>query len=157
MYPPGRPNEVTRAALAAMTGDTTTPRIKALQLTLERMGWMLLAAEIDLAADTLRIELRCGERLVTIDARKGRATCTREIVRHVQTRIGRRGDVTVVDRLHVDFLGRTTFEGPRHAMRWLADYIADNSDGRLAGIEARNLLRLVMDGQPHKLHLPNQR
>ena len=94
---------------------------------LERLGWSLLAAEVDVDAQVARVELRRGDLLVTLDARNGAATITRERVRTTTERTGRRGDAYRAERMHVEFLGRSRHEGVRSAMRSLANYVEDNA------------------------------
>lgn len=97
--------------------------------TLERLGWRLAAAEVNLVANTARVELQRADGLVvTLDARNGRASITRERVRTVTEHCGRRGDRYRAETLHTEFIGRTRHpDGIRSAMRSLCNYVEDNA------------------------------
>jgi hypothetical protein len=113
--------------------------------SLERLGWTLVNAEVDVGRETARIELRSGERLVTLDVRNGRATLTRERAGVETVTVGRRGDITRVDRLKTEFVGRQKFATPAEAAKALVDYAVDNgsSSGELyAGV----VLAMLMGG-----------
>lgn len=110
-----------------MTALTLT-RMTALVHALEGAGWQLMTAEIDTHNATARIEIKgCNGRLVTLDARNGSATVTREQMAVETVRVGRRGDVFRAERLRTEFLGRSRYPGLRSAMRSLAHYLADNA------------------------------
>ena len=122
-------------------------RVSDLVQALEQAGWRLTSAEIDTHASTARIEIKGGDRLITLDARNGRATLTREIVRIDTVRVGRRGDTCRVDRLHTTFLGRSRYDGLRSAMRGLANYLADNAPiAALPISDTRRLLAPLLTG-----------
>lgn len=133
-----------------MTEEIATGAHTALVRTLERAGWQLLAVDIDMTRETARIELRRGERFVTFDARNGKATTTRERQEIRQERFGRKGDICMVDRVHMHFIGRAHHEGARSGLRWLTNYIADNSSTPLPASEIRLMLApmMVPRGQP---------
>jgi hypothetical protein len=120
--------------------------MRGLQHGLERLGWDLVAADINVPAGTARIELRRGALAVTFDARNGHASTTREIIEVVHVPTGRRGDRFIADRLHTRFIGRTAHEGPRAGLRFLAHYIADNASRPALPRDVRGLLAAVMDG-----------
>lgn len=96
--------------------------------TLERLGWSLSSAEVNLVANTARVELRRTDGLlVTLDARNGRASITRERVR-VETELrGRKSDRYRAEFIRVEFIGRTRYDGIRSAMRSLCNYVEDNA------------------------------
>ena len=113
----------TTAATAA-----TTPAQRTLVHTLERLGWSIASAEVNLVAGTARIELRRADGLlVTLDARNGNVSITRERVRVEVKRMGRNGDRYRAEVLRTDFLGRTRHEGIRSGLRALANYVEDNA------------------------------
>lgn len=112
------------------------------------MGWEIVAADIDVPAGNARIELRRGALAVTFDARHGKATTTtREIVEVARELMGRRGDRYIAETLHTRFMGRTSHEGPRSGLRFLADYIADNATRPALPRDVRHLLAGVMQGR----------
>jgi hypothetical protein len=117
---------------------------------LERAGWTLLSAEIDTHNATARIEIKgANGRLVTLDARNGRATITRETLAVETVRTGRRGDSYRAERLRTEFIGRTRCEGLRTAMRSLAYYLADNAPAAaLPRTESKRLLAPLLTGWP---------
>lgn len=129
-----------RAALAPAAAASAPALIKALERTLERAGWRIMAADIDMSRETARIELRRGELFVTFDARNGKATTTRERQEVKQERAGRRGDIYMAERLHMHFIGRAHHDNARDGLSWLAGYLADNSAGALTVGEAQAML-----------------
>lgn len=114
---------------------------------LEQAGWQLLTFEINLHAATARVELkRFDGRFVTLDARNGKASITREQAdtKHVTIGAGwcvsNRGGMPTA-RTRMLLLGRQRYEGARSAFRALANYIADNAiRGELTRHEAKRLL-----------------
>lgn len=99
-------------------------------VALDRLGWILLAADFNLSSGALRVELRRNDGLmVTLDRdASGRASLTRERVVHYVTTIGRRGDRSPVDRIRHEFIGRERVHGgPRDALRALSNYVGDNA------------------------------
>lgn len=109
------------------TAATTTAQ-RTLVHTLERLGWSIASAEVDLVTNTARIELRRVDGLlVTLDARNGNVSITRERVRVEVEVTGRRGDRCRSEVLRTEFLGRTRHEGIRSALRSLANYVEDNA------------------------------
>lgn len=116
--------------------------IRVIQQTLELAGWDILA--LDVGPGTLRIELQRQGRLVTLDARNGTASVTREHVETLVQKRGRRGDVYRPETLSVTFLGRQRYEGVRSAMRGLANYVVDNSPLPLIG-ERRVFRALIQE------------
>lgn len=137
-------------ALLAPRERALTP-IRCLQLGLERIGWTIENAEIDLVNETARIELRRGDLHVTFDARNGRASSTRERVYTETQLVGRRGDRFRAEVLRTRFVGRTRHEGARSGLRWLCGYIADNAVRPILDKDVQALVRLVLDGQRHLL------
>lgn len=122
----------------------TSSATKSLQIGLQNLGWQLTSVEIDLDTETCRVELRSGNRLVTLDARPGSASITREAIEHVQATVGRRGDRMPVTRIVPRFIGRTRCDGMRSGFRALASYVADNSSVLLAHSDVRNLFRPLL-------------
>lgn len=114
------------------------------QYALESMGWELLTCEIDLACAAARIELRCGDRHVTLDAREGRASITRERRVAKSVAVGRRGDRFLAERVGYELIGRTRHEGVRSALRHLCSYVASNGTRALPPGAVRGLLAPVM-------------
>ena len=99
-------------------------------VALERLGWSLLAGDIDLSSGALRVELRRTDGLtVTLDRDAlGRASLTRERAVHYMVTVGRRGVSCPVDRIRHEFIGRVRIHGgPRDALRSLANYVGDNA------------------------------
>lgn len=117
----------------------------ALARSLHMIGWELLSVEIDLTAETARIELRSGERYVMFDARNGRASITRETMTTEQHRIGRKGDITVVNRIRPVFLGRQSGLGLRSGLRALSHYVADNAPLAIPHDKARDIFRPLLN------------
>lgn len=113
---------------------------------LERAGWTIVNADLDTVRETLRLELRRDDLLVTFDARNGRATTTRERVRSQTVTVGRRGDRCPVDRLKTEFVGRQRHEGARSGLRWLTRYVADNSVRALPATDVRLAFAPILDG-----------
>ena len=116
---------------------------------LERAGWFLLSAELDLVGGAARIEVRSADGLyVTFDARGGGASITRERVAHETVAVGRRGDRGMVERSKMRFIGRTKFPGgARTAMRWFADYLGDNARASFPAKEALRALITAADAR----------
>jgi len=128
---------------ALATPDRASLAARSCMRALEAIGWQLIAADVDMARGTARVELRHADHMVTLDADSiGRATVTREIVERAVVTVGRRGDRMPVERVRVRFVARTRHEGPRQAMRWLANYVQDNSTG--AQFSARRAFALLM-------------
>lgn len=115
------------------------PRLAA---RLARIGWEIASVEVDLCAETARVELRAGDRLVTFDARNGRATITREAIRHETAVTGRRGDRYMAERIKVEFIGRSRYQNARDGLRALSFYVADNSPAPMLWQSTGNLLAL---------------
>lgn len=110
----------------AKAAELAAPQ-RALVHALEQLGWQLTSAEIDLTRGHARIELRRADLLVTLDAGARGATVTREHIARTSVAVGRRGDRARVERLSTSLVGRTRHEGARSALRWLSNYIEDNS------------------------------
>ena len=99
-------------------------------VALERLGWSLLAADIDLSSGALRVELRRTDGLtVTLDRDAlGRASLTRERAVYYTELVGRRGDRFRAKCTKYVFAGRDRIHGgPRDALRALANYVGDNA------------------------------
>lgn len=122
---------------------------RAVVVALERLGWSLLAADIDLSSGALRVELRNADGMtVTLDRdAAGRASITRERAVRYATAIGRRGDRCQVERIRHELIGRERVHGgPRDALRALSNYVGDNAvapDRRLG----RAAVALLMERQ----------
>jgi hypothetical protein len=114
--------------------------VVALERTLERAGWQILAVDIDMSSETARIELRRGELFVTFDARNGKASTTRERQEIRTYKAGRKGDIYRAERVHMHFIGRARHDNARDGLSWLAGYLADNSAGALTVGEAQAML-----------------
>lgn len=115
--------------------------LRVFESSLEHMGWLVRAVEVDLVNDTARVELKriSDHRLVTFDARNGRSTITREVL--VTELVTYRGLPQYKSAYRL--MGRTTHEGMRWGMRMLATYIADNSaDG--CRLNAKNAFRALL-------------
>lgn len=148
-----RQPEPTAAQVAAVRGTLlTSASQRALVHALERAGWALLTCELDMHAQTARVELRRFDgRRVTLDARNGKATITREQDRTRQVLVGaggcesRRGGLPC-ERTAPELIGRTRYEGARSALRSLCTYLADNavSEHRLTAPGMRALFGPVM-------------
>lgn len=113
------------------------------------IGWAIEAVEIDLVHGRVRMELLSTEgRLVTLDAREGSASITRERVERYVVAVGRRGDRSRAECVRVTFLGRTKLTcGARSALRVLCDYLADNAPvPQIDASAARAAMRLVIGG-----------
>lgn len=135
-----------------MSHLSTANRVSALALGLEAAGWRVLALELDLSRETVRIEVRRADGLnVVFDARNGRASLTREVIETEAVRVGRRGDVARVERLRPRFVGRVSRLGVRQGLRVFCDYLADNTSVALPSGAVRNMLRPLMDGNAYAL------
>jgi hypothetical protein len=135
---------MTTAVLAA-----SSP-VSDLSAGLESVGWQILALDVDLSRETARVEVRRADGLnVTFDARNGRASLTREMIETETVRVGRRGDVTRVERIRPRFVGRVSGLGVRQGLRALCDYLSDNAVRALPPGDVRNLFRPLMDGAAH--------
>lgn len=113
---------------------------------IERIGYRLLAVEIDTESGQCRVEVRRHDGYtLTLDVRNGAGTITRERVRFEPIAVGRRGDRFLTDRMHMEFLGRErVIGGARSALRAFANVIGENSSaGQLA---ARDAIRLLLAG-----------
>lgn len=130
-----------QASQSALALDAQTHLVR----SLESAGWNLLAVEIDVGAETARIELRRGALSVIFDARNGRASITRELITAEPVRIGRKGDVTVVTRFKPVFIGRQSGLGLRSGLKSLAHYVADNAALQLSHEAARNIFRPLLN------------
>ena len=100
---------------------------------------MIVAVDIDIPAGSARVELRCGDRRVTLDARGGRCSTTREIVGFVDSPRRYQG------RWQVLLLGRTRHEGIRSGLLWLSTYVAENGSDALHVADVRRALGPLMD------------
>lgn len=119
---------------------------RAIACALERMGWQMLAVDVDMVAETARIEVKRRDGLlVTLDARIGSASITREMMRTETTIVGRRGDRFLAERLRYEFLGRQRYTGVRSATRGLCYYLAENATTTaLSAYDVRNLFRYLL-------------
>jgi hypothetical protein len=117
---------------------------RSLVVGLERIGWQLLAVDIDLDAETARIEMRRGALCVTFDAQHGRASITRDLIERETVRVGRRGDSFRAERIKTCFLGRERGLGLRSGLRALSHYVADNAAVAITHEQARNLFRPLL-------------
>lgn len=131
---------MTNLLTSAQALATADAKLRHVQRSLEALGWTILCADIDLTRETGRVELRRENRLVTLDARNGKASLTRELIGIDTRRVGRRGDIQIVERIQMHLLGRDYCgTGLQSGMRALANYIADNSD--VSRLESRNAIR----------------
>ena len=107
-------------------------------VALERSGWTVSNAEIDVSRGTARVEVKgFNGRLVTLDVRSsGAATLTREVMEAEPVTVGRRGDRARVERLRIVFLGRDRFDSPGRAVQALVDYLSENSPAALSRADA---------------------
>lgn len=115
-----------------------------LQRGLESIGWQILALDINATDGHARIELRCGDRLITFDARDGKATTTRERAEVETVSVGRRGDRFRAERLRVRLLGRDRHHGMRSGLRWLASYLEQNAPVKTLSGSVREMLRPLL-------------
>ena len=111
---------------------------------LDRMGYRLLAVEIDVDAGRARIEVRRHDGYtLTLDVRHSAGTITREILRREIVTVGRSGDRFRADRLSMQFLGRTRVtDGVRAALRAFADTISDNAT-TASSLDARDAIGML--------------
>jgi hypothetical protein len=109
------------ATLARLEGNAAA--------ALERLGYRLLAVEIEVDAGRARVEVRRHDGyMLTLDIRHGAGTITRERLRRETVAVGRRGDRFLADRLSTEFLGRTRIRGDVQAsLRAFAVAISDNT------------------------------
>lgn len=116
---------------------------------LENAGWGILSIEIDLTREIARIELKShAGRLVTFDARNGKATITTEQLCFETEGVGRRGDRFLADRVRVRFVGRQRCGfGVRSGLKLFAEYLAENSPAQLVTADARNAMRCLLGGK----------
>jgi hypothetical protein len=127
----------TRSSLACIEARAAT--------ALNRMGYRLLAVEIDLDAGRARVEVRRHDGYtLTLDVRNGAGSITREMLLRETVAVGRRGDRFLADRLSMKFLGRTrVIGGARAALRTFADTIGDNAT-TASRLSARDAFRLLL-------------
>lgn len=131
---------------------TVSKPINTLQVSLERLGWSIIAAEFDLSREAARIEIkRFDGLLITFDARNGRASITREIIERRTRFIKQVKGGYMAERIEPRFIGRDTRSGARSGLRWLCNYIADNCDGKATAVDVRRMFSLVMDGRRHAI------
>jgi hypothetical protein len=129
--------------------DALASRARALYRALIRIGWELLDLDIHLDSGRARIEVRRRDgltALLTVDA-IGRAHIERSSTRMEWRR--ERG--LQMERPVTQFLGRTRYEGPRQALRALAEYLAENAPTPIEAGAVRQMLRLVADGAHHQV------
>jgi hypothetical protein len=95
---------------------------------LERLGWELQVADLDLVTKRARITAkRFDGRLVVLDVQNGQSTVTREVEEHGTKLVGRRGDRMPVPTVTMRLLGRDRVPGgPQAGLRFLAAYLDDN-------------------------------
>jgi hypothetical protein len=125
---------------ALSAAHTALARIEAHAATaLDRMGYRLLAVEIDLDAGRARVEVRRHDGYtLTLDVRHGAGSITREMLLRETVAVGRRGDRFLADRLSMKFLGRTrVIGGARAALRAFVDTIGDNAVARSESLPER--------------------
>ena len=106
------------------------------QVALERLGWTMERADLDLEAGRALVTLKRRDGLVvSLDASHKRASLTREMMTFCESPTPGQG------RWRCELIGRDKWQtdGARAAMRALAHYIADNAmttasrmDGRRA-------------------------
>lgn len=126
---------------------SASDRIAATRRALSLLGWELADVDIDAERGNARMELKRGDGLVvTFAADHGRASTTRERIERRQVAVGRRGDRFIAERVSTRFVGRTRHEGVRSGLRWVAGYIADNSNGALLPAGARAILAPLLGG-----------
>lgn len=120
----------------------------ALIYALEQAGWRLINVEIDTHRETARIEIKGFDgRLLTLDARDGRASITREVEERWMERPAKQRRGFPVARYRYHLLGRTRYPGFRSAMRSLSHYLADNAPRATLPREvSRRLLGPLCDG-----------
>ena len=126
-----------RGALARIEATTAA--------ALDRMGYRLLAVEIDVDAGRARVEVRRHDGYtLTLDVRHGAGTITREMLHRETVAVGRRGDRFLADRLSMRFLGRTrVMGGARAALRAFATTIDDNTT-TARRLNARHALGMLL-------------
>lgn len=144
------------ASKGKQMSNAITNKSASLAKSLAFLGWELRAVDVDLDAESCRIEIVSGDRLVTFDARNGSASITREIVDHEQVFVGRRGDRMPVNRIRMRLLGRTRCQGLRSGLRALSDYVSDNSSMLISRDAARDLFRpLLVSESPAQPDTPH--
>ncbi len=134
-------------SVAAQEMPLVSDRMRLAAEALGRLGWDLRSVEIDLVAGRARIVLARDHdgRLVTLDADRGRVSVTREEMVVTHTTVGRRGDRCPVERVSYRLLGRERFPGGvRAGLRYLANYLDDNSPSFDTLASARGALRLLL-------------
>lgn len=104
------------------------PAVRHALAQLERLGWELQVADLDLVAKRARVVAkRFDGRLVTLDVQHGQTTVVRETEEHGTKVVGRRGDRMPVPAVTVRLLGRDRIPGgPQNGLRFLADYLDEN-------------------------------
>ena len=104
------------------------PTVRRALSQLERLGWELQVADLDLVTKRARITAkRFDGRLVVLDVQNGRSTVTREVEEHGTKLVGRRGDRMPVPTVTMRLLGRDRVPGgPQAGLRFLAAYLDDN-------------------------------
>lgn len=104
------------------------PAVRRALVQLERLGWELQVADLDLVTKRARlVAKRFDGRLVTLDVQNGQTTVVRETEEHGTKLVGRRGDRMPVPTVTMRLLGRDRIPGgPQAGLRFLADYLDDN-------------------------------
>lgn len=144
----GDGNAVVRQPLAER------PAVRRALAQLERLGWELQVADLDLVTKRARlVAKRFDGRLVTLDVQNGQTTVVRETEEHGTKLVGRRGDRMPVPTVTMRLLGRDRIPGgPQAGLRFLADYLDDNrlyAAPQLGPKAARTAISAIL-GEAHR-------
>jgi lysophospholipase L1-like esterase len=130
------------------------PAVRRALVQLERLGWELQVADLDLVTKRARlVAKRFDGRLVTLDVQNGQTTVVRETEEHGTKLVGRRGDRMPVPTVTMRLLGRDRIPGgPQAGLRFLADYLDDNrlyAAPQLGPKAARTAISAIL-GEAHR-------
>lgn len=103
---------------------------RAIERTLDRIGWELRSIEVNVATRHARVEVRRAETIVTLDASDRSASVTRERQRVRAETIGPHWNRTRVERLGHELVGRSKHGTFAEGLASLATYMVDNGNGR---------------------------
>lgn len=122
-------------------GSIATASQRAIERTLDRIGWELRSIEVNAATRHARVEARRAETIVTLDATDRGTSITRERQRVRAETIGPHWNRTRVERLGHELVGRSKHATLAEGLASLATYMVDNGNGR--ELHASTIVRLL--------------
>jgi hypothetical protein len=114
---------------------------KAIEKALTRVGWELCSIEIDAVARRARVDVKRDGMFVTLDSSDRETTITRQRQRRSVVTIGPHFNRTTVERLDMEFVGRSKHGTFAEGLTSLATYMVDNGNGRQ--LHASTIVRLL--------------